>query len=257
MAGTGPRPMSSGSTPAYAKDTSRSRGSRPSSATARFEARSAAVAPSVSPAELPAVTRPAARKGVDRAASPSSVVSGRRNSSRSAIAQPVSVKTDIGTTVSAMTPSAQAAVARCCERSAYCVGHLARQLGEAVVEVLRCLAHHGGALVDDALGEEARVEVDLRAHDVMAHVLDAAHEDDVRGAHCDLTRAGRDRSQRTGAHAVDSEAGHGLRQPGEQRHVAPEGQSLVADLSGRGHDDVVDALGRQGPDCAAAARGRP
>ena len=56
---------------------------------------------------------------------------------------------------------------------------------------------------------------------------------------------GGDRGQRTGAHAVDGEAGHGLRQAGEQRDVASEGQTLVADLGGRGHDDVVDALGRQ------------
>ena len=51
-----------------------------------------AVAPSVSPAELPAVTRPPARNGVRSAASPSSVVSGRRNSSRSATRQPSSAE---------------------------------------------------------------------------------------------------------------------------------------------------------------------
>ena len=61
-------------------------------------------------------------------ASPSSVVSGRRNSSRSAIVQPLSVNTAIGTTVSAMTPFCQAAAARCCERRAKRVGVLARQL---------------------------------------------------------------------------------------------------------------------------------
>ena len=76
--------MSSGWTPAYAKPTRRSFGFSPSSSTAVSDASSAAVAPSVSPAELPAVTRPPARKGVRRFARPSSVVSGRRNSSRSA-----------------------------------------------------------------------------------------------------------------------------------------------------------------------------
>ena len=69
--------------------------------------------------------------------------------------------------------------------------------------------------------------------------------DDVRSAHRDLARAGGDRRQRAGAHAVDGEAGNRLRQPGEQRDVAPERQALVADLRGRGHDDVVDALGRE------------
>ena len=39
--------------------------------------------------------------------------------------------------------------------------------------------------------------------------------------------------------------GNRLREPGEQRDVAPERQSLVADLRGRGEDDVADPLGRQ------------
>ena len=46
------------------------------------------------------------------------VVSGRRNSSRSATRQPSSVKTDIGTTVWRMTPFAHAAAARRCDRTA-------------------------------------------------------------------------------------------------------------------------------------------
>ena len=45
--------------------------------------------------------------------------------------------------------------------------------------------------------------------------------------------------------------GHALRQPGEQRDVAAERQALVADLRGRGHDHVVDPLGRQ---CRVAAQ---
>ena len=47
-----------------------------------------------------------------------------------------------------------------------------------------------------------------------------------------------------GAHAVDREAGHGLRDPGQQADVAPERQALVADLGRRGQDDVADPLGR-------------
>jgi len=80
-------------------------------------------APSVKPAELPAVTRPPARNAGLSEASPSSVVSGRRNSSRPATFQPSSEKTDIGTTVSFMTPlfcvaSAHAAAAFWCDASA-------------------------------------------------------------------------------------------------------------------------------------------
>ena len=36
-----------------------------------------------------------------------------------------------------------------------------------------------------------------------------------------------------------------VREPGEERDVATERQALVADLRGRGEDDVVDPLGRQ------------
>ena len=121
---------------------------------------------------------------------------------------------------------------------------LPRQLREGVVEVLGRLPHHGGALVDQPLADEARVEVDLCAHRVMAHVLDAAHDDEVGGAHRDLAGAGRRRGQRARAHPVDREARHGVRQPREEGDVAAERQALVADLRRRGEDDVADPLGR-------------
>ena len=83
------------------------------------------------------------------------------------------------------------------------------------------------------------------AHRVVAHVLDAADEDDVGGAHRDLARARGGRGERARAHAVDREPGNRLREPGEERDVAAEGQALVADLRGRGEDDVVDRSGRE------------
>ena len=202
-----------------------------------------AVAPSVSPAELPAVTRPPARNAGFSAASPSSVVSGRRNSSRSATFQPSSVKTAIGTTVSRMTPFSQAAAARCCDATRERVGALLRDRGEAVVQVLGGLAHRRGRLVDQPLRDEARVEVDVLAHRVVAHVLDTAGERDVDGAERDLAGGRGDGGERAGAHAVDREAGHGLGDAGEERDVAAEGQALVADLRGRGEHDVADPLG--------------
>ena len=72
-----------------------------------------------------------------------------------------------------------------------------------------------------------------------------ADEDDVCRAHGDLAGAGRRRGERAGAHAVDREPRHGRREPGEERDVATERQALVADLRGRGEDDVVDPLGRE------------
>ena len=50
---------------------------------------------------------------------------------------------------------------------------------------------------------------------------------------------------RAGAHAVDRVAGGGLRQAGQQRGHAAEGQALVADLGGRGDGHLLDPLGRQ------------
>ena len=61
---------------------------RPNSFALSSLARSAAVAPSFNPEELPAVTRPAGRKGVYKPASPSIVVVGRGASSTVAIVQP-------------------------------------------------------------------------------------------------------------------------------------------------------------------------
>ena len=82
--------MTSGSTPANAKVTSRALIVRPSSSAFSSLARSAAVAPSFKPEEFPAVTRPAGRNGVFNPAKPSSVVVGRGGSSIVAIAQPSS-----------------------------------------------------------------------------------------------------------------------------------------------------------------------
>ena len=122
------------------------------------------------------------------------------------------------------------------------VGCLPRQLREGVVEVLGGLSHHGRALVDQPLADEARVEIDLGTHRVMPHVLDAADDDQVGGSHRDLPGTRRRRRQRARAHPIDREPGHGVRQTGEQRHVTAERQSLVADL-GRGCEDhVADAL---------------
>ena len=125
------------------------------------------------------------------------------------------------------------------------IGVLPRELREAVVQVLGRRAHHRGRLVDQALGDEARVEVDVLAHRMVAHVLDAAGEDDVGRAHRDLARAGRDRGERSRAHAVDGHPRDGRRDAREQRDVAPEREALVADLGGRRHHDVADPLRRE------------
>ena len=121
---------------------------------------------------------------------------------------------------------------------------LSRQVWEDVVEVLRGLAHHRGALVDQALGDEAGVEVDVLAHRVVTHVLDAAGDREVACAHRDLSGGRGDGGQRAGAHPVDGEAGNRVREAGEEPDIAAEREALVAHLRGGRHDDIADPLRR-------------
>ena len=81
VAGIGPMPMTSGSTPTKAKVTRRMRTGSPSSRAVSSSASRHAVAPSLSPAALPAVTRPCGRNGVLSVARSSIVVPGRGASS--------------------------------------------------------------------------------------------------------------------------------------------------------------------------------
>ena len=116
---------------------------------------------------------------------------------------------------------------------------------EPVVQVLGGLAHQQCFGVDDLLGEEAGVRVHALTHGVPAHVLDTGGQCHVVGTHADAGRDSRGGGQRPGAHPVDGEAGHRLRQAGQHRGTAPQREALVADLGGRGHGHLVDALRRQ------------
>ena len=62
VAGTGPKPMMRGGTPAVAMPLMRASGCRPKRSTAAREATSRAAAPSLTPEALPAVTEPSLRK---------------------------------------------------------------------------------------------------------------------------------------------------------------------------------------------------
>ena len=205
------------------------------------------MAPSVSPAEFPAVTRPPARKGVR---SVRQAFEGRlRAEELVALGDlPALVREDAHRDdrprehAVAIGPRLRRAPLRLRRVP---VGRLLRQRRERVVEVLGGLSHDGCALVDEPLRHEPRVEVDVLAHRVVSHVLDTAGDREVAGAHRDLARGGRRRGEGAGAHPVDCEARDRVRQPGEQADVATERQPLVADLRGRGHHDVPDPLGRR------------
>ncbi len=111
--------MTSGSTPTNEKDTRRIRTGRPSSRAVSSSASRAAVAPSLMPAALPAVTLPWERNGVLRPASVSMVVSGRIGSSLVARPQPASAdRVATGTRSRCRVPASYAALVFCWERTA-------------------------------------------------------------------------------------------------------------------------------------------
>ncbi len=112
------------------------------------------------------------------------------------------------------------------------------------MEVLGGLPHRRRGLVDQALGDEARVEVDVVAHGVVPHVLDAARKGDVDRPEGDLAGGCSNGGERARAHPVDREARHGVGDSGEERDVAAECQTLVAHLRRRREDDVADSLRR-------------
>ncbi len=113
------------------------------------------------------------------------------------------------------------------------------------MQVLGGHAHEQGGLVDQLLGDEARVRVHALAHGVAAHVLDTAGEGDVVGTEGHTARDGGHGGQRAGAHAVDGVARYGLREARENAGGTAQRQALVTDLRGRGDGDLVDLLGVQ------------
>ena len=205
-----------------------------------------AVAPSLSPAALPAVTRPCGRNGVFSGPGPPAWCPGasaRRRWPGPSPSRRSRVAIGPGRAGSCRwrtpwPPSPGWRTANASARSLVMCGK--RSCRFSAVD-----AHDQGGRVDQLLGDEPRVRVDALAHRVAAHVLDTAGDDDVVGAERDAAGAGGHGGHGAGAHPVDGEAGHGLRQAGQQRGGAADGQALVADLGGRGDRDLVDALGRQ------------
>jgi hypothetical protein len=113
-AGTGPMPITRGSTPATAEPTKAPSGSAPRPRARSSEAITSAAAPSLIPLEFPAVTVPLSRKAGRRLASFSAEVSGRGCSSR--------VTSPTATSSSANRPASSAAAQRCwdCRPNASC-----------------------------------------------------------------------------------------------------------------------------------------
>lgn len=113
--GVGPRPITSGSTPALAQPTMQARGERPRSAASSASMSTRAAAPSFTPEALPAVTTPSFLKAGRNLPSTSMVVPGRGNSSRAKSKDFFFCSTCTGTISSSNTPASSAAAALCWE----------------------------------------------------------------------------------------------------------------------------------------------
>ena len=112
LAGTGPMPMTAGSTPATAVETMRASGRRPRLPAVFASASSTAEAPSLMPELFPAVTVPPSRNAGRRRASASADVSARGCSSRATTTDsPFAPRTVIGTICSSNRPASIAATA--------------------------------------------------------------------------------------------------------------------------------------------------
>mmetsp|Transcript_14236 Transcript_14236/g.35525 ORF Transcript_14236/g.35525 Transcript_14236/m.35525 type:complete len:226 (+) Transcript_14236:152-829(+) len=119
-AGTGPIPITRGSTPALAAATIRARTGVPVEAAYSSEATRSAAAPSFSPDALPAVTLPSFWKAGRSFASLSAVTPGLGYSSRAkSSGSPFFCGTGTATISRSNQPAAIAASARCCDAAAY------------------------------------------------------------------------------------------------------------------------------------------
>mmetsp|Transcript_37268 Transcript_37268/g.76054 ORF Transcript_37268/g.76054 Transcript_37268/m.76054 type:complete len:220 (+) Transcript_37268:234-893(+) len=118
-AGTGPKPMIVGSTPAMPHDTTRASGVKPLAVTASSLATTIAAAPSVMPDAVPAVTVPSFLNTVGSLPSDSAVVPARGPSSVSNTSMPLRPLISIGSISDLNLPAALASAQACWLRAPY------------------------------------------------------------------------------------------------------------------------------------------
>ena len=266
-------PIVAGGTPATAHDTSRTRGRRPSSAAPLGVVTTQIAAPSFCPEAFPAVTvasgssRPMIGRSRARA---SRLVSGRMCSSRSTTVSPLRPGTVTGTISSANRPSACAAAARRCERTANSSCSCAR---DAVLpaQVLRGLDHAAGdGEVRAAGGDPAAGQRVVQQHPGpgagtpahrggverrVAHRLRATGEQHVATPGLHLHRRVQHGLQPRAAAAVDLHAGDGDREA--RRPARRPGRSPGRPWSGSSGRARRRRPRRRAARCGRAAPGSP
>ena len=250
----GPRPMVRGGTPALAIPVTRASGSRPKRAAAASEARRSAPAPSLMPEAFPAViVVPGPRRGFRRARS-SRVVPGRGCSSRSTTRASLPAFTGTGTISSASQPFARAALGALLApqrvgvlvlaRDPVLAGQVLRRLGHRVDPVPR-LDHR----VHEAPAERRVLELlvpaegraGLPQHVGRAgHALDPPGQHQLRLAEADGARRLADGLEPGRAEPVDGDAGHRVRQAGEEHGHAGDVPVVLAGLVGAAEDHLVE-----------------
>ena len=257
VAGTGPTPMTAGSTPATAVESTRAIGRSPSARARSASTTSTAEAPSLMPDEFPAVTEPPSGRNAGRSfASASRLVSARGCSSRATddrVAAPLRDldRHDLPVEPAGLDRRDRALLALEREGVLALAAH-----APALGDVLRGLAHGirvvalGQPRVHEApaerrVGELARaavpgalgLELDVRG---AGHRLDAAADEDVAVADRDRVRRGVDRLEPRPAQPVDRQPAHLDREVGEQQGHPRDVAVVLAGLVGAAQDHVLD-----------------
>ena len=249
-AGTGPMPITRGSTPATALPTNVPSGSTPSSRAFSSDATTSAAAPSLSPDELPAVTVPPGRNAGFSVASFSALVSGRGCSSRATpsdrdelVVEPARLRSRRPATL-----RLERELVLILARDAPALGHVLAGLAH------RLEREHGLELrVREAPAERRVPGRRVAARESLVrlghrerrprHRLDAAGDEEVSvpGGH-GVTRRD-DRRETRRAEPVDGDAGDGLRQAREEHGHARHVPVVLARLVRAAEVDVLDLVG--------------
>ena len=242
-AGTGPIPITRGSTPATALATNAPSGSTPSARAFSSDAITSAAAPSLSPLELPAVTVPPSRNGRLQRRE----LVGARVRPRVLVADELADRHELVREVRLGPPPLRAKRERVLilARDLPALGHVLARLAHRLEREARRESRIREAPAERRVVHRAIAArkgcVGLRGHERRAaHRLDPARDEEVAVAGRDRVAGADDRGEAGRAEPVDRHACHRLRQPGEQRRHPRDVAVVLAGLVRAAEVDVLD-----------------